>query len=91
MTDTLRISSQPDARKALQESKMQIQKELRASGKRLHEKVQNMLSPLPEAHNRTTRISRIVSNGLAAYEGIRLGLSIISAFRSIFGRKRRIR
>ncbi|MBO7067293.1 MAG: hypothetical protein J6W52_01230 [Bacteroidaceae bacterium] len=89
MTNTPNISSQIDAFKALRESKLQVQKELNTSKKQLQGKIQNFFAPLPEARKNTTRISRLVSNGLAIYEGIRLGASIISAFRSIFGRKRR--
>lgn len=89
MTNMPNISSQIDALKALHESKLQIKKELNASKDRLRSKVQNIIAPLPDAHKKTTRISRIVSNGLAIYEGIRLGVSVISAFRSLFGKRRR--
>lgn len=85
------ISSQHDVFKALQEKKSQTRKELKASRFRLQNKVQSFIAPLPDTHRKTTQISRIVSNGFAIYEGIRLGLSFISAFQSIFGRKRRRR
>ncbi|MBQ9525469.1 MAG: hypothetical protein IJR69_10195 [Bacteroidaceae bacterium] len=85
------ISSQLDAFKALQERKLQIKKELDASKFQLRSKVQNFIAPLPDTHKKTTRITRLVSNGIAIYEGIRLGLSVISAFQSLFGKKRRCR
>ena len=89
MTNLPNISSQIDAFKALRESKQQIRKEINASKNQLRSKIQNVIAPLPDARKQTTRISRLVGNGLAIYEGIRLGISVISAFRSLFGRKRR--
>ena len=85
------ISSQYDAFKALQEIKSQTRKELKVSRIRLQSKVQNFIAPIPDTHRKTTQISRIVSNGFAIYEGLRLGISFISAFRSIFARKRKRR
>jgi hypothetical protein len=89
MNNTPSISSQIDALKALHESKMQVKKELKVSKANIKYKVQGIISPAKTAKKNTTRIGQLVSNGLAIYEGVRLGLSIISAFRSIFGRKRR--
>lgn len=89
MNNTPSISSQIDALKALHESKMQVKKELKVSKANIKYKVQGIISPAKTAKKNTTRIGQLVSNGLAIYEGVRLGLSIISAFCSIFGRKRR--
>ncbi|MCR4593134.1 MAG: hypothetical protein K5672_08295 [Bacteroidaceae bacterium] len=89
MTDMPNISSQIDALKALQENKQQIKKELNASKDRLRGKIQSIISPSSDSRKKTTRISQLVSNGFAIYEGIRLGISIFSAFRSLFGKKRR--
>jgi hypothetical protein len=87
MTDMPNISSQIDALKALQENKQQIKKELNASKDRLRGKIQSIISPSSDSRKKTTRISQLVSNGFAIYEGIRLGISIFSAFRSLFGKK----
>lgn len=89
MTNMPNISSQLDAFKALQENKLLIKKELNASKAQLRSKVQKIIAPVPDARKKTMLISRLVSNGFAIYEGIRLGLSVISAFRSLFGKKRR--
>jgi len=89
MNDKSRISSQIDALKALRESKQQIRKELKASKANIKYKVQGIISPAKTARKNTTRISQLVSNGIAIYEGIRLSMSIVSAFRTLFGRKRR--
>lgn len=91
MTNTPNISSQNDALKALRESKLQIRKELKASKKQLRSKMQHFIAPAPDAHKKTVRISRLISNGFAIYEGVRLGVSVISAFRSLFGGKSRRR
>lgn len=89
MNDTFHISSQIDALKALRESKLQVKKELKASKANIKYKVQGIISPAKTVKRNTTRIGQLVSNGLAIYEGIRLGMSVISAFRSLFGRRRR--
>ena len=89
MTNTSQISSQIDALKALHESKMQVKKELKVSKANIKYKVQGIISPAKTTKRNASSISRLVSNGFAIYEGIRLGLSVISAFRSLFGRRRR--
>jgi len=91
MTNLPPISSQLDALKALRESKLQLKRELNASKASLQEKVQNIVAPLPNTRKKATQVSRLVSNGFAIYEGVRLGYSIISAFRAIFGKRRRRR
>ena len=89
MNNTSSISSQIDALKALRESKMQVRKELRTSKANIKYKVQGIISPAKGTKHSTSSISRLVSNGFAIYEGLRIGISIISAFRSLFGRRRR--
>ena len=89
MTNSSQISSQIDALKALRESKLQVRKELRASKANIMYKVQGIISPAKETRKNTNNISRLVSNGFAIYEGLRLGISIISAFRSLFAKRRR--
>jgi len=89
MSRTSHISSQIDALKALRESKLQIKKELRASKANIKYKVQGIISPAKTTKKNTTRIGQLVSNGFAIYEGLRIGISIVTAFRSLFGRKRR--
>ena len=89
MNNTINISSRIDALQALHESKQQIRKELNVSKANIKYKVQGIISPARSVKRNTTRIGQFVSNGLAIYEGVRLGMSIISAFRSLFGRKRR--
>lgn len=89
MKRTSHISSQIDALKAMRESKEQLRKELKASKANIKYKVQGIISPAKTAKKNTTRIGQLVSNGLAIYEGVRLGMSIISAFRSLFGRRHR--
>ena len=91
MTSTPNISSQLDPLKALHESKLQIRRELNDSKAKLKGKVQEFIAPASDAHKKTTSISRLVSSGIAIYEGIRLGVSVIFAFQSLFGRKRRRR
>jgi hypothetical protein len=89
MTNTSQISSQIDALNALHESKLQIKKELKASKANIMYKVHGIISPAKSGKQNSNSISQLVSNGFAIYEGVRLGLSVLSAFRSLFGRRRR--
>jgi hypothetical protein len=89
MKNSSQISSQIDALKALRDSKLQVRKELKVSGANIKYKVQGIISPAKGDKQRNNSISRLVSNGFAIYEGIRIGISIISAFRSLFGKRRR--
>ena len=89
MNSTSNISSQIDALKALHESKLQVKRELKVSKANIQYKVQGIISPAKSTKQDTNHISRLISNGFAIYEGLRLGVSIISAFRSLFGKKRR--
>lgn len=89
MENPINISSQIDALKALRESKQQIRKELNVSKANIKYKVQGIISPAKATKRNTSRIGQLVSNGLAIYEGVRLGMSIIAAFRTLFGSKRR--
>ncbi len=66
----------------------QIAGDLKQSRTRLSDNFHQMMSSDGKATNRVESFSNWLSRGLAAYEGLRLGLSVIRAFTSIFGHKR---
>ena len=68
-----------------------ISEELKESSTRISDNFHSLLNPMQEPANRVEAVGSWLSRGLAAYEGLRLGLSVIRAFSSIFGRKRRRR
>jgi hypothetical protein len=46
---------------------------------------------MPKSASKAQVISRMVSNGVLIYNGIRIFANVVSTFRSIFGRRRRRR
>ncbi|MBQ7571336.1 MAG: hypothetical protein IJT19_03765 [Bacteroidaceae bacterium] len=68
-----------------------ISAELKDSRTRMSNNFHSLLTPMNEPANRVESVSNWLSRGFAAYEGLRIGLSVIRAFTGIFGRKRRRR
>lgn len=68
-----------------------ISEELKESRTRMSDNFHTLLNPMNEPTNRVESVSNWLSRGFAAYEGLRLGISVIRAFTNIFGRKRRRR
>ena len=66
-----------------------ISDELKESRTRMSDNFNSLLSPMQEPANRVESLSNWLSRGFAAYEGLRLGISVIRAITGIFGRKRR--
>ncbi len=83
------ITSQIDALAAIRQEKERILRELRGSTRQITAVSQRIFEPLPNTSNRIVGVSRLVSNGLALYEGLRMGTGFVRAVRSMFGRRRR--
>lgn len=77
-----------DALTLISRRKQLLSKEIEASRGRMSELMHEIVAPAPKARNKAQGISQLVSNGMAIYEGIRIGMSIISAFRTLFGKRR---
>lgn len=82
-------ANQPDALAAIRLGKQQINKDLQASREKMADIIHEIASPMPRPRNKVQGIGQLVSNGMAIYEGLRIGLSIISAIRSLFGKRKR--
>ena len=68
-----------------------VNEQLHESRDRMSSSFQQLMGNGQEPANRVEHVSNWVSRAFAAYEGMRIGLSVIRAFTSIFGRKRRRR
>lgn len=66
-----------------------LQEEIHASRARMSATLHEVVSPMPKTKSKAQGIGRLISNGMAIYEGMRIGMSIISAFRTLFGKRRR--
>lgn len=85
------ILDSPDILVALQQRKRATEQKLEASRQRIMDSATQFYSPLPKATSRAQHISRFVSNGFAIYKGIRVFTSVVSAFSSLFGHRKRRR
>lgn len=67
----------------------EVSQQLNSSRTRMSEGFSQLLNTGEKPANRAESVSNWVSRGFAAYEGLRIGLSIMRTLGSIFGRKRR--
>ena len=69
----------------------QVSEQLHDSRVRMSEGFNQLLNTGGKTTNKAEKVSNWVSRAFAAYEGLRIGISIVRAFGTIFGRKRRRR
>lgn len=78
-----------DALSALGIHKSHLKEQIQTSKDKMYDMVCGMVAPVPKTTNRIQGVGQIVSNVLAIYEGVRIGLGVITAIRGTFRRKRR--
>lgn len=81
------IAGQIDALAALREEKAKVRLRIKASNKRLSEIAQRIADPIPSASS-VCSMGSWVSNGIAIYQGVRLGTRLLRSITSIFRRRR---
>ena len=69
----------------------QVSEQLHDSRVRMSEGFSQLLNTGNKSTNKAESVSNWVSRAFAAYEGLRIGISVVRAFGNIFGRKRRRR
>ena len=84
-----RIAGQIDALQALREEKSRIRRRINEAGAEISHTTTDIFKPLPQAENRFFTFSNLVSNGLAVYQGIRMGSSFVHAVMGLFRKRRR--
>lgn len=85
------ILDSPDVLQALQQRKQATGRKLEASRRRIMDTASQFYAPLPKATSRAQHISRFVSNGITIYKGFRIFTTVVTAFRSLFTRRKRRR
>ena len=85
------ILNSPDILVALQQRKKATGRKLKASRQRIIETASQFWSPLPKTTSRAQSISRIVSNGVFIYNGIRIFANVLSTMRMLFDHRKRRR
>ena len=81
------IAGQIDALAALREEKAQVKLRINASSHRLGQIVQRITDPIPSTTS-VFGMGSLVSNGIAIYQGVRLGTRLLRSITSIFRRKK---
>ena len=81
------IAGQIDALAALREEKAQVKLRINASSQRLEQIVQRITDPIPSTTS-VFSMGSLVSNGIAIYQGVRLGTRLLRSITSIFRRKK---
>lgn len=72
----------------LGQEKEELQKEIHSSRSRISETMHEIMDPMPKATSKVQGFGNMITSIMAVYEGIQMGRSIVSAFRSFFGKKR---
>ena len=91
MTKYDQIINSPDILASLRQEKDAIRKKLRKSSNRMSGTTHQIFAPVPRAKTKAQGVSQFISNGIAIWEGVRIGMGLISAVRNFFGGKRRWR
>lgn len=82
------ITRQMDALQALRDEKTRTLKQIKASEAAITRTTAEIFRPLPQAENRIFSFGNLMSNGLAVYQGIRMGSSMVRALLTLFKKKR---
>ena len=85
------IINSPDILVSLRQEKEAIRKKLRKSSGRMSGTTHQIFAPVPRAKTKAQGVSQFVSSGLVIWEGVRIGMGLISAIRNFFGGRRRWR
>ena len=85
------IFNSPDILVSLRQEKELIRKKLRKSSGRMSGTTHQIFAPVPRAKTKAPGVSQFVSSGIAIWEGVRIGMGLISTVRNFFGGRRRWR
>lgn len=89
MTGNSTTQATQDALAELRLRKEQVIKDIQVSKARMSDAIHEIVAPAPKAQGKLQGVNQLVSNALAVYEGVRIGVSIVSAIRGLFGKRTR--
>lgn len=84
-----RLSTSPDVLTSIRKQKRMLRQEIAASQALIKNSAQALVTPAVQISKKGNSVSKFVSRGVAIFEGIRIGLRIIRATRSLFGKRKR--
>ncbi len=74
---------------SLRREKKQLNKELRKSQARITDTTRDIFGEVPKTGNRVALFTNLVGNGMAIYQGVRIGNSLIRTLSLIFRKRRK--
>ena len=78
-----------DILRSLRSEKKKIGREIRKSQGRISASARDIFGTVPKAGNHFANVSNLVGNGMAIYQGVRIGTGLIKAVRSMLRLRRR--
>lgn len=72
----------------LRKEKAELRKKIRESQRKMSEASHAIFSPIPHAKSKVEGMSHLVGNGLVIWNGVKIGISLVNAFRNLFGHKK---
>lgn len=79
------LLSPADASATREELKQQVEQSKEQIGQRLH----SLTSPVPKASNNRELFLQWAARGMALYQGIRIGMSLLNVASSLFGKRKK--
>ena len=86
--DSLTRIHETDILQILRREKHKVRKELQRSEQKMSEETRTLFAPVPKAASRFQLVSGLASNGMAIYQGVRIGTGLIRAVSTLFRRKK---
>lgn len=84
-----KLHPEQDELLALREEKEVLRKKIRASRNKMSKTTHAIFAPIPKTKSKVEGVSHLVGNGLVIWNGVKIGISLVTAVRSMFGHRRR--
>jgi hypothetical protein len=77
-----------DVLQALRQEKLLVRQEIKKSSESITRTTQHIFSPVPAASKKATGLGKIISNGIAIYQGFKIVRSFMSVTGSMLRKKK---
>ena len=84
-----RLSASPDVLRSIRKQKSMLRKEITTSQTLITAHARSLMSPVTRMSRQGHSVSQFIARGMAIFEGVRIGLKVVRAARSLFGHKKR--
>lgn len=81
-----KLSTSPDVLASIRKQKRRLRQEIAASQATISSSAHALVSPVTRMSRQGHSVSSMVSRGMAIFEGVRIGLRVVRAMRSLLGK-----